>query len=234
MSHIEQARELSRKIPELKNLLEENNKLEKYEAYREKLASVTTFLAGLSDIADELRKRGGEVASFKKPVQGVLAGTRRVATAFHEDKSTFLAPEIASSFWNPLEAMPKKIRVELEKEWEKYVDAKIPASQADILETLSKVPGFAHQAATVRSMCSELRSLGATLPQSDSFQKLDVLTEQLNQAWSELDGEGLPPTVLDFLKKAHANGFSLADLDNDVLDWLKKQNLLGHYTIRGK
>ena len=234
MNHIERARELCRKIPELKKLQDEKHKLDQYAAYREKLKNVAAVLAGLADIAGELRKRGAEVTGFKASVHGMRSETRRVTAAFGGDKSSIIAPLTIPTFWQPLEGMPKKIRAVLEKEWEKYVDSKIPSSQTDILETLSKVQGFAPQAVLVRRICSDMHSLGERLPQVDDFQRLDALADQVKQAWRDLHGEGLPPMVLEFLKKAHTSGFSLLHLDNEVLDWLKRQNLLGQYTIRGR
>lgn len=234
MNHIARARELCQKIPGLKTIQDERHKFETYAAYRGKLNTIVTLLAGLADIADELRKRGGEDAGFKSSAGGVLARTRQIAQAFHEDKTIVIASQNTSVFWRPLEAMPKKIREALEKEWEKYVDSKIPPSQADILETLSKVQGFSDQASTVRSLFAEIRAMGNSLPKEGDFERLDALTVSVKQAWNDLHGDGMPSQVLDFLKKAHTSGFSLTDLNNDVLDWLKKKNLLGQYAIRSK
>ena len=234
MNSIERARDLSRKIPELKKLQDEKQWLDKYAAFRTKLEDLTTALEGLAGIADELRKKGWEVTGFKVAAQGMLTETRKVIAAFGNDKSSSIAPQTSQTFWTPLEAMPKKICNVLEKEWKNYVESKIPSDQTDILEILSKVQGFSDQTTTVHGLFSKMRSLGGQLPKKGDFELLDTLANQVQQAWESLDVDGLPPTVLDFLKKAHTNGFSLADLNDDVLNWLKEKNLLGQYAIRSK
>lgn len=235
MNHIERTRDLSRKIPELKKLQDEKHRLDQYTAFRAKLENVTTGMEGLADLAGELRKKGREGADIKRSVHGILLETRQVIASFNEDKSIILTENASNTFWRPLESMLKKINVALKNEWKAYVESKIPSSQADILETLSKVQGFAAQAAKVRALFSAMRSLEDELPQAGDFERLDTLAEQVKQAWDELHSDEMPPAVLGFLKNAHTpNGVSLLHLDQVVLDWLKNQNLLGQYTIRGK
>lgn len=234
MNHIVRARELCRMIPILKKLQDEKRNFDTYAAHRNRLSNRATMLAGLADIADELGKRGAEDIGFKRSAQGLMAKTHQIAEVFHEDKNVIIAPESEPTFWKPLEAMPKKVCEALEKEWESYVESKIPPSQAGILEILSKVRGFSDQAGTVRGLFAEIRAMGNSLPKEGDFERLDALTVRVKQAWNDLHGDGMPSQVLDFLKKAHTSGFSLTDLNNDVLDWLKKKNLLGQYAIRSK
>ena len=234
MNFIQRAQELARKIPELKKLQDERHRLEQYEAHKEKLVAMTSVLAGLAFIAQELRVRGVEISGFKRPVQGMLSETMRVVDAFKKDRGVIIAPETIETFWHPLEGMPGRVKNVLEKVWKEYVQAKIPSGQTEILDILSKVQGFQVQVATVKKLRTDMSELGQKLPDEEDLEILDTLTEQVKHAWNELNGDGLPLAVLVFLKKAHTTGISLADLDSEVLEWLRNHSLMGKYVVRGR
>lgn len=234
MNLIQRTHDLGKNIPKLKRLQDEKHRLEEYTAHKDVLLGVTQRLGLLADIAHELQKRGVVVTGLKTSILGLRKHAQKIDTAFRDDKTVVIAPETAESFWHPLKKMPQKVERELEKVWRKYVESKIPAGQTEILSILSRVQGFAGQAATVNSHRNAMRNLGNQLPQQDDFKTLDDLADQVEQAWKALNGDGLPPAVLNFLKKAHLHGISLADLDEEVLEWLRQQDLLNKYIVRGR
>jgi len=234
MNCVERARAVGDSLPKLKRLKDEKSRLDEYTARKKILVGATEALEEYAIVAKELQERGTPVTGFKKSVLGHQKEVQRLIKAFREDRKVIIAPETTESFWHPLKLMPAKVKDELEKAWKKYVESMIPSGQVEILEILGRVQGFAGQAAAVNRLRNDMGRLGNQLPKQDDFQTLDNLAEQMKQAWNELNGEGLPPAVLNFLKKAHRNGISLADLDNDVLDWLRGQDLLGRYVIRGQ
>jgi hypothetical protein len=234
MNAMERARDLGQRIPKLQKLLAAKNKLDIYTAYKKVLSDVAGVLNIYAIIAGELRIRNAEVAGFKGSAIGMQKETRRIAEKFGDDANVIIAPETAYTFWEPLKRMPDKVKKELEISWTKYVETRIPPGQAEILEVLSRVRGLAAQVDAVSRRRADMHNLGRSLPSEEAFNRLDELALQVQQAWEDLDCEDLPVVVLTFLKKAHQNGISLADMGNEVFDWLRERNLLGTYVVRGR
>ena len=234
MNFIERAREVGDNIPKLKMLNDEKSRLDEYRARKMIVVGATETLGEHATIAKELQGRGALISGLKTSVIGLQQVVRRLIIEFRDDRTVIIAPEKVEFFWTPLKPMPEKVGRELKKVWKGYVESKIPSGQAEILQILSNVQGFADQAGMVKQCRENMRDLGDQLPKQEDFLTLDHLTERLTQAWSDLNGDGLPPAVLNFLKKAHMSGISLAELENDVLDWLRDQGLLGRYVIRGR
>ena len=234
MNLIQRTQELGKSIPKLKKLQDEKHRLEEYTAHKNILMGATQELENLDAIANELQTRGVAVKGLKTSLLGLQRHVKAIETAFREDKGVIIAPETADTLWRQLKKMPSKVERELEKIWEKYVESKIPSGQTEILEILSRVQGFAGQAATVSKHRTAMRRLGNQLPKPEDFVTLDNLSVEVDTAWNALNGDGVPPTVLKFLKKAHPHGISLAEVTREIFDWLNDQNLLNNYIVRGR
>lgn len=232
MTYTDRATILSHKIPKLKELKNEKKRLDEYSERKKQLVEASQILGALSLVVDALRDRGGDVSGFKKSVLGLRKEVRRLGAAFEANPGVIIAPETTKTFWYQLNPMPDKVKKEIEKEWKKFVESQIPPIQADILTILSRVQGFSKQADLVSKQRAKMQDMGSALPQEGSFEALDELAKQVEEAWNALNGEGMPQSVLDFFKKAHFHGFSLADIDEEITDWLKEKNLIEKYVVR--
>jgi hypothetical protein len=234
MNLIQRAQELSLKIPLLKKLQVEKQKLDEYTARRDNLRNIKMVLEEFARIAEGLRHRGCDISDIVVSTQGMRKETKKLADTFRDNRTVIIAPESVATFWMPMDSMPKKVKRELEKAWKSYVESQIPSRQADTLTVLSYVPSFSTQAKEVLRHREGMQNLSRALPQDEDFVRLEKLSQMVRRAWENLDGEGLPPTVLNFLKKAHLNGIPMADMDNAVLEWLRQHNLLGKYIVRAR
>lgn len=235
MHLIDQAQEFVSRLSHLKQLKTEMGKLERYATRRDQLHRAKLMLTGLADIVDSIRAKGISPVIDIEDASSLKTKTLSHLKFFVEDKNTLITENKDSSytFWKPLDAYPSKITPEVHRAYEAYIKSKMPSIDDEILKVLENVPGFGGYVQAVRIPFMSLQKMTRTqINELPDFKKIDVLAEQLRNAWNALESGSIPKEVLYFLKSVHlGTGVSLELLNPVVLEWLKEKKLLGRYRI---
>ena len=62
--------------------------------------------------------------------------------------------------------------------------------------------------------------------------RLAALVTEYRSAWAELSADGIPATVVAFLRVCAAEGASIEELTGEVRTWLEGRNLLNAFRIK--
>jgi hypothetical protein len=118
--------------------------------------------------------------------------------------------------------------------WLAYATEHGPAGSIEVLDALSKLEQFQASVARIRlfrQTADELARKTPTDPKK-AVESLELLTAGHRQAWAELNADGIPATVILFLRGCASRGVPLSDLSDEVVGWLKARELLGSFRIR--
>jgi RNA processing factor Prp31 len=110
--------------------------------------------------------------------------------------------------------------VKVEGLWKKYAESLVNP-HFDLMELVRLLPEMRTHEATLRGLKTQLQRHITILPQTRA--ELDDFDEQLNQLRSRLANlENLHPEVRSFLRKAHQNQATIADLTDEVMRWCRQ------------
>ena len=117
------------------------------------------------------------------------------------------------------EQLQKALENQLNQAWRLYRSQKMPSTNNEILNLLDKVSAFKPTVQRIRSLDLEIRESNSIPQNSEDFEKVDRLIEQLKQCWDRLDADEVPEAVLHFLRVAANEGATLSLLTPEVKDW---------------
>lgn len=122
----------------------------------------------------------------------------------------------------------------IQKAWSSYVAAHGPTGSSEVVDALAKLPQFQSSVARIRRCRQSTEELAKRTPTDPekAIGSLAVLAAEHRTAWSELSADGIPPTVILFLRACADNGVPLSELSEEVRNWLKERELLGSFRVR--
>jgi hypothetical protein len=122
----------------------------------------------------------------------------------------------------------------LEEAWTFYVARHSAGGSSDVLDALAKLPQFQLSVARIRKCRQDIEELGKRVPTDPvvAIANLMKLLEDHRSAWSELKAEGIPSTVIQFIRACAENGVPLSGLTEEVQTWLQAKHLLDAFRIR--
>lgn len=110
--------------------------------------------------------------------------------------------------------------VKVEGLWKKYAESLVNP-HFDLMELVRLLPEMRTMETTLRALKTQLQRHITILPQTRA--ELDDFDEQLKQLRSRLANlENLHPEVRTFLRKAHHNQATIADLTDEVMRWCRQ------------
>ena len=117
--------------------------------------------------------------------------------------------------------------------WADYIAAAEPEISDELTRIFQKIPSFAPTVTTLRKLQAEIASLKSALPRIGAdFQRAEALAQRMRAAVQSLEGEGIPPRVLLFLRKMAAGDARLDLLDEEILGWLRDRSLLREFQVK--
>lgn len=173
---------------------------------------------------------GGRIGSLQLSKLLKQLGELRECLLQHPEKV------MQKSRWAKTEVEIKGAANTLEKNlmtaWRAYL-----ASIAPMLDDwlpFFQVNRFGPQLSNIKTLRGELNALADTLPTDEEvLQRAQLKGRQLHELVKQLDFGDIPPAVQAFLKRTldSFTGATLADLDPEVLSWLREKKLTHAFRI---
>lgn len=118
--------------------------------------------------------------------------------------------------------------------WRAWVDETAKLTSDDVLNALGTIPQLQPSVNAIRKNRLSLAALRQSTPADVAAAQIQVRTivAAHNKAWTELTAEGLPPSVMAFIRACAGEGASLSMLDGEVGAWLEQRGLAGAFRIR--
>lgn len=231
---IDRARVLTARIAELQELRNLANEAERLRTRTEQLENPLDALRSLSATWRLLRAQGIRVSLDKPSIALLRSQLDGVSATFHSNPRNILEAnqEIHRRFFIPIQQYPTRLKESLLSAWKEYLEAKRPRVPDDILSILWNITDFRDQVTNIRILNRRVDELSAALPETQGImEEAERVCSLLTEAWRNLQGDGIPPDVLQFIKKASDEGSSFEDLTRSVHDWLKSRDLLKRFKI---
>jgi len=139
-------------------------------------------------------------------------------------------------FLDPLESLSVALCEDIQSAWRSwsYTQLGLPDGMENVLTALGGIAIMRKRVEDIRGRIASAQQISDQLPTSqDVVERIHTLSKEINELWDSLVGNGVPDSALDFLLQAGTGGgVSYADLTDEVLSWLKAQDLLPSVRIK--
>ncbi len=185
-----------------------------------------------------LRRRGildaADITSATALRRSVEAWKGQVAA----DPSQIVAPNstVQTLIVQPLRSLAKRIDEATAAAWAAHVEDHLPHVARDTLTLRERLPGMKAKVEAFREAYSRASDLAKAVPTSDAgFAQFEARSAACREAWTALEGEALPDDVRRFLHAAGQPGGASINmlLTGETLEWLRSQDLVDHFRIKG-
>lgn len=160
----------------------------------------------------------------------------KLRTIAAEDPAGLANPpfNVTHEFTNRLKSLATAANSSVEEGWRRFVVESAPSGSDEVLEALGKLPQMRNGVARIRLCRQKLAALAAAVPAdpASAVKQLKGLETEHASAWAELTADSVPPAVLQFLRACAADGAPVANLTEEVRDWLEARELLDSFRIR--
>lgn len=228
-----QAEELTGKIARLAALRRMGDDVGRFRTRATALDAPAARLLDLARVLAAFRIRSIAVSLEVAQLATLLQHVRDIQGQYEADRVSIIAADgqLRFSFWQPLATLPGQLEATLRESWQTYIEERLPPHQPDLLQVMSRVPGFGAQINRIGALYAEAETHSRTLPHDDdAFGTVDRITADLHHAWGELRGPGIPEDVLAFLRAATTGGANRGAFTTDVEQWLVDHDLIA--TVR--
>jgi hypothetical protein len=231
---IDRARVLTARIAELQELKILANEAERFRTRAEQFENPLEALRPLGAAWRLLQMRGISFSLDTPYIAGLRSQLQKALTSFRSDRSSILEAnqEFHHQFLVPLRQYPDRLKESLLSAWRGHLETKRPRVPEDILSILWNITDFRDQVTNIRMLSRKVDEFSALLPESEGVvDESERVCSRLTAAWVNLQGDGIPQDVLEFIKKASNEGSAFAGLTRNVFDWLKSRDLLKRFKI---
>ena len=184
--------------------------------------------------ARHLRDRGVAVECELKAA-GVRHFLSQLLGEVNADPAAILAAkDIHPKMLAPLAKIASILQEAADQAWRRHVRQQLPEVRGDLLDALTRVPALRSKVERFRVLRERALAGSERTPTTDAeFNAVELLVKHCNQAWRELDSEGIPKEVLIFLREAATpRGASLSKLTPTIVSWLEANNLAEAFGVR--
>lgn len=119
--------------------------------------------------------------------------------------------------------------------WAAHTAARADFPAEDVLAALDAIAGYRPQVHRIRDAARDFRKLRESTPAAaelvSALAQVDAAGQQKDEALAAMQGDDLPPAVLNFLRKTGQGGAALSDLSSPVAAWLEARDLSGAFRI---
>jgi hypothetical protein len=152
---------------------------------------------------------------------GIRSRLGQVRSEYVRGPDSILAQQALGTIPRDLQGLAQRISAKLAASWTAYVDGQHVEISEQLLAVLDQVPDLRAATKQVRSLQVQISVRRATLPKTEpDIDALDRLVVELRLKWHQLAGDGLPTSVLAFIRGAASGGAQLELLTDEVREWL--------------
>ena len=232
---------LLEKSTQLIDLSQNKINLQRYatnlQGFQSRQQQIQQAVAGTIPLVQSLRafhQRGLANFALAQKADTLLIFIANVETKFQQDPEWIIDNENFNekNFISRIKQLQKALEEQLSEAWRRYRSQKMPSTNNEILNLLDKVSAFKPTVQRIRSLDLQIRESNSIPQDSEDFEKVDRLIEQLKQCWDGLNADEVPEAVLRFLRVAANEGATLSLLTPEVKDGLAKHNLIDCFRIR--
>jgi len=122
----------------------------------------------------------------------------------------------------------------INRAWIRYVAEHGPEESSEVLDALAKLPQFRSSVDRIRLYRQSAVELAKRTPIDPlkAIESLETWDAEHRKAWSELDADGIPTSVILFLRACANNGVPLSEFSDEVRRWLETRDLLSSFRVR--
>ena len=232
---LENAKALRAKITDAKSRKGNENILRGWSPVREKLSNLSAEVDMLSEAATLLMKNN-EVGLLVKhlpttvELKSLQSKLEKLDKRLAEEPETFLDGNVWASTKTQLDGLVKDLLANLAAVWSEYLNSL--GQTIDHLEPFARVEKCTSIINKIKIELGSLNALALNLPQDlEPFRRAVQHQKEIQKLILQLDLKDVPPTVQKFLKSINTSGVTLDDLTDEILNWLKKKNMLKSFHI---
>lgn len=239
MTLLQRAKDLTSSLEELNALDKRADHAQLFENRADTFEKPATSLRGLEESMKVLLELGIVVPGIEK--ETVIALKNRINdlhSRYLLNKNVMLDPfpgeNIKYVLTNALSRLPDQSREALIRGWGEWCRRQLPHVDEEVLTLLEKIEALRKSAQSVRELKKEFDEVSSSMPiATESVERITHLAGDMNEVWLDLTGEGVPQPVLIFLRKAISiEGARLAELTQDVRDWMSEHGLSNSLRVR--
>jgi len=197
-----------------------------------RLRDAVKELGGALSTWNLLRKAGIIRSEQPKSLAGTLRQLDKVRNNANDDRLSLLNNDVPVTLKN-LRSLKEELALESQRLWQEHLDRLRPPLPNALLDVLGKQPAWVARVKQWRGLTKDYVRLRAaqqiTLQLVDEAKVLDLSYTELRQAMAQLD---LPEPVQVFLERTGDGRASLADLTPEVIEWLRRHELLTAFSIQ--
>lgn len=219
-----------RTIERIQRLVDARTNAKQSQAFHTRAEQLQEVAASLEDLS---RRRGalraaGVAANGEALFSRFASRAAELETAFINDRSSIIPP-LDPSFLNPLKTLITQQKGVLENAWRQHVEQIVGQLPEDLLRALDGTSSLRTIVGEIRALHRQAETIASTLPID-----VDASTTAVGEACRIRDEKaekleqlrGIPPEVVEFMRRVTLRRATLNDVTPVVRDWLRDQNLL--------
>jgi chromosome segregation ATPase len=208
----------------------------------DKVSKVTIRVSQIIETRDHLEKLAGPVAELSATMALIAnrirpedrAGIEQRIVQLHwmisESQRSFEAERRQVVALTNAHRSATAILADLERAWAAYRDAAI-LRYRELYVLVARIPYLAAQAESLNGALASASKKAAAAPKSAAaIRAFDEALAAVDAAARAFDT--LPESVRDFLRRVISNSATLANLNRDVIDWLREHDSLGLFSVQ--
>lgn len=134
-------------------------------------------------------------------------------------------------FTSNAENLRSTLRQHLCQAWKSYLTQQLPSTNKEMLEIFAKLESLRPTIQRISNLDRQIKEV--EFPKnSEDFDRVDKLIEQLRQSLESLSSDKIPQNVQNFLKAAANQGATIDFLTAEVKEWLIQHRLADSLRIR--
>jgi hypothetical protein len=211
--------ELSQKAMELKKYTEN---LQGFKSRQEIIDLAIVELSQLIDALRTFRLKGIIAFDFSPKVEKMLELVSYSSSKFIVDREWIIDNKNFNGkhFQSGIDSLKATLSQQLLQAWNNYLERRLPSTNPEILDLLSRIDDFKVTAQKIRNLNGLIKR--DEFPKSqEEFNNIELLIQQLIDAWHSLNASEFPDAVLRFLKaSASQEGAPINLLTAEVQAWV--------------
>lgn len=233
---IERAKELNSQIEQYLKVTKAARDAMPFDTRARQFSEAATRIRGLRTALTALNDIG--IATTFSPSNGTALAERasKLRTLLEEDPTAIHDPpfDLKHEFVDRLNAIASSGRKSATEAWGDYIRERANLESEETLKVLAALPQLKAGVNRIRRNRDELIRLSETLPDDakTALDRVNVLVEELQSAWSTLDASDIPQDVIAFIRLSAAQGAPLSTLKPSVIAWLTERGLMDSFRVR--
>lgn len=195
-----------------------------------------TSLTEVSDAIGRFEKAGIPVDFEATNADDLLQKVTSLRNLFNSDPGILNSPpfNLKYELFDRISGLSTFAQQALNRAWRSFVDAQGINGSIELLDALMKLAQFRASVIAIKACRERINQLASEAPSDVEGAKntLETLVHQYRVAWSSISADGIPETIVEFLRASSAGGVPLSELTEEIRKWLASKSLLGAFRIR--